>query len=200
MNDAAVARATDGVAVTSRPSVADWTINIDTGGTFTDGYVSAGDRSASVKVDTTPHDLAAGVSACLDAAAGVLGLSTQQLLRRTGVVRLSTTIGTNTLIARTGPRVGLLIGRAARAASGEFPSGLPLKPDLVEQIADDPGPADERAVLDAVHSLLERGARIIVVALDHGQDLARRELAVREVIASDYPRHYLGAVPVVPSH
>jgi len=33
------------------------TIDIDTGGTFTDGVFVFGDRAASVQVPTTPHDL-----------------------------------------------------------------------------------------------------------------------------------------------
>ena len=33
------------------------TMSIDTGGTFTDGFVSDGARTAQVKVDTTPQDL-----------------------------------------------------------------------------------------------------------------------------------------------
>ena len=34
-----------------------FTIDIDTGGTFTDGFMTADDRDELVKVDTTPHDL-----------------------------------------------------------------------------------------------------------------------------------------------
>jgi N-methylhydantoinase A/oxoprolinase/acetone carboxylase beta subunit len=44
----------------SRPSVEGrrmYTVDIDTGGTMTDGLVSDGTTLVTVKVDTTPHDL-----------------------------------------------------------------------------------------------------------------------------------------------
>ena len=34
-----------------------FTVDIDVGGTLTDGLFSDGAKAASVKVDTTPHDL-----------------------------------------------------------------------------------------------------------------------------------------------
>ena len=39
-----------------------------------------------------------------------------------------------------------------------------------------------------------------MVALSDGPDLASREATVRTFIAAEYPRHYLGAVPILPSH
>ena len=55
-------------------------------------------------MDTTPHDLTEGILRCLDDAASQLGLDRPQLLRRVEVVRLSTTVGTNTLINRSGAK------------------------------------------------------------------------------------------------
>jgi hypothetical protein len=37
------------------------TIDLDTGGTFTDGYVSGARGAIRSKVDTTPHDLTEGI-------------------------------------------------------------------------------------------------------------------------------------------
>ena len=47
-----------------------FTIDIDTGGTFTDGYLrSSQDTVVTVKTETTPHNFAVGVLECLRAAA-----------------------------------------------------------------------------------------------------------------------------------
>ncbi len=177
-----------------------YTIELDTGGTFTDGYVSSGDRAIRAKVDTTPHDLTEGILACIDHAAAQLGLDRAGLLRRTEVVRLSTTIGTNTLINRSGAKVGLLVdGPIHDAVAARLPEKLPLAKSLIERVGTSSGSGGAETVA-ALRRLLEHGARIIVVALADGPDLAARERAVRAFIAAEYPRHYLGAVPIVPSH
>ena len=58
-----------------------FTMSIDTGGTFTDGFVSDGARTAQVKVDTTPHDLTIGFQACLEAGAAAVGHELTGFLR-----------------------------------------------------------------------------------------------------------------------
>ncbi|MGH7802905.1 MAG: hydantoinase/oxoprolinase N-terminal domain-containing protein, partial [Candidatus Binatia bacterium] len=177
-----------------------YTIELDTGGTFTDGYVSSDERTIRAKVDTTPHDLTEGILACIDHAAALLGLDRSGLLRRTEVVRLSTTIGTNTLINRTGAKVGLLVdGPMHDVVTAKLPERLPLSRSLIERVAASSADVGDETVA-ALRRLLEHGARIIVVALADGPDLAARERAVRGFIAAEYPRHYLGAVPIVPSH
>lgn len=185
-------------AVNLQPAT--WTIEIDTGGTFTDGYVTGGGRVVVAKTDTTPYDLADGVLACIDQAASQLGRTRPELLRATGVIRLSTTIATNTLINRTGPAVGLLAGASVLDAVGRLAPGTPLDPQLVAIVAEDGGEIDPALLQRSVRVLLEKGARVIVIALGGGGDLAERENAARAAIAVGYPRHYLGAVPVLPSH
>jgi N-methylhydantoinase A len=177
------------------------TIDLDTGGTFTDGFVSGASGSIRSKVDTTPHDLTEGILACLDDAASQLGLDRAQLLRRVEVVRLSTTVGTNTLINRSGAKVGLLLDAALRQAiAARLPERLPIAKTLIEAVPAASGADAEAATVAALRRLLERGARIVVVALCAGPDLASREASVRSFIAAEYPRHYLGAVPILPSH
>ncbi|MDQ1497199.1 MAG: acetophenone carboxylase [Actinomycetota bacterium] len=176
-------------------------IAIDTGGTFTDGYVTGPAGMAWTKVDTTPHDLSVGVLTCIEQAADVLGVDLRRLLRETGVIRVSTTVGTNTLINRDGAKVGLLVGSDLyKALLSGLPERLPVDRDLVRPVR--PGTPGEirHEVIEAVHALLEGGARIVVIALDSGPDLAERELALRDLVAAEYPRHYLGAVPMLSSH
>ncbi|PWJ54378.1 acetophenone carboxylase [Quadrisphaera granulorum] len=182
---------------TTPSDISGCTIEIDTGGTFTDGYVTAGDRVVTAKVDTTPYDLSTGVLACIDRAAERLGVTRADLLRATDAFRLSTTVGTNTLINRSGPAVGLLLSQGTEHVVDELSPNLPLSRDLVAGVAD---AADRATTQAAVRRLLERGARVLVIALLGGPDLAGRESAVRGLIAESYPRHYLGAVPVLPSH
>lgn len=178
---------------------AGYTIEIDTGGTFTDGYVSnAEDVVVTAKSDTTPFDLTTGVIACIDEAATRLGLDRVGLLRATTTVRLSTTIGTNTLINRNGPEIGLLVGDGSRMAVDTLSQSLPLDRELIAEVPE--GTVDEAAVQDAVRGLLERGARVLVIALTGGPRLADREAKIRNAVALAYPRHYLGAVPVLPSN
>ena len=50
-----------------------YTVDIDTGGTMTDGLVWDGTTMATVKVDTTPHDLTVSFRELLSEAARQLG-------------------------------------------------------------------------------------------------------------------------------
>lgn len=173
------------------------TINIDTGGTFTDGFFTHGEVQASVKVDTTPHDLTECLARCVDEGAGALGFpDTQALLRETDVFRFSSTIGTNTLIQQRGPRVGLLVDKgAANTLYGQGESSLyefVLRKDLVAEIKD---ATDGAEVRDAVRRLLVGGARLLVVSFAGSDTDPSRERSVKQIVQQDYPRHYLGSVP-----
>ena len=75
-----------------------YTIDIDTGGTFTDGFFVYGDRVETVKVPTTPHDLTLCFLECIKGGARAFGLTVEGLLYETDIIRFSNTIGTNTRI------------------------------------------------------------------------------------------------------
>jgi len=173
------------------------TVNIDTGGTFTDGYFTRGDAAFRVKVDTTPHDLTECLANCVAEGAKLLGYpGVQALLVDTDVFRFSSTIGTNSIIQRTGPRIGLLVSPgAARTLYGEAPSSLfdsLIREDLVAEVAD---PFDADEVRAAARRLLVGGARILVASLAGSEDDATGEEAIKKLVTTEYPRHYLGAVP-----
>ena len=177
-----------------------FTIDIDTGGTFTDCYVEGGGQVVLSKSDTTPHDLSQGVLDCIDRAAAALGMERSALLWQSAAIRLSTTIATNTFINKSGAKVGLLLGESLADRLGEMGRDVPLDMDRVAAIPETAGERETKAVRMATRTLLERGARVLVIALGGGGDLREREKRVREIIAADYPRHYLGAVPTLPSH
>ena len=86
-----------------------FTIDIDNGGTFTDGFFTSDGRIEWVKVDTTPHDLTVCFLKCIEEGAERFGVPVRQMLRETEVIRFSTTHATNTLLQKSGPRLGLIL-------------------------------------------------------------------------------------------
>ncbi len=183
-----------------------FSIDIDTGGTFTDGFFLSGDRSASVKVPTTPHDLTECFLKCIEAGAARLGLLVEDLLYQTEIIRFSNTIGTNTIIQRDGAKVGLLLsrGHGENAPCQELGGKAPLvAPDMVREIGGEIGPdgavvsepqADE--VLAQAQELIDAGARCLVLALAGSDRNPANERLARRFIKELYPRDFLGSVPV----
>lgn len=179
-----------------------YTIDIDTGGTFTDGFFShERDGARAVKVRTTPHDLTVCFLELVASGAGAYGVATDTLLYETDIVRFSSTIGTNTIIQRDGSKIGLLVNRgAAGLAPTSDPDGkTPLvHPEMVREIevnGADNG-CDAAAVMAAAQDLIDQGARALVVALAGSEHDPAAERAVREVIKNEYPRDFLGSIPV----
>ncbi|MCJ7520753.1 MAG: hypothetical protein MUP21_00785 [Dehalococcoidia bacterium] len=161
----------------------DFTIDIDTGGSFTDGFLTAGDRVEQVKVDTTPHDLTVCFLNCITEGANRLGISVGKLLSRTAVIRYSTTIGTNCLLQRNGPKLGLIVTEGyadtlyAPPHDGDVPQAAKvlaeivspvMRVEVVEEI-DGSGeivqPLDEEGVRQSVEYLLDSGALSMVISL-----------------------------------
>jgi N-methylhydantoinase A/acetophenone carboxylase len=182
------------------------TIDIDTGGTFTDGFFVTDGQATTIKVPTTPHDLSICFHECIKAGAGRLGLDPTELLYRTDLVRFSNTIGTNTIIQRNGSKIGLLV-----TAGGEdidmihdASGGEPLVfPDMVlglDEEMTDRGEVvrspDEADILASAQKLIDRGARCLVVALANADLNPDNERLVRRVVKREYPRDYLGSVAI----
>jgi len=185
-----------------------FTINVDTGGTFTDGLFVLGDQIEGVKVDTTPHDLTVGFTHCLEEGARRLGFKTpKDLLRETGTIRLSTTIARNTMTQGTGPKLGLIVSKGLEDSFYEEIVSAPLETILskdmiggIEEEIDSSGKVirdvNEEDVIEAVRSLLMRGARSIVVSLSNSYVNPVHEGRVKEIIEREYPKYYLGGIPV----
>ncbi|MFV1998531.1 MAG: hydantoinase/oxoprolinase family protein [Acidiferrobacterales bacterium] len=183
-----------------------YTIDIDTGGTFTDGFFVCDGEIKTVKVATTPHDLTICFLECIKAGAEAFAVTAQDLLYNTDIVRFSNTIGTNTIIQRDGSKVGLIVTRgtedifSAKADDGDSPlihANMVMGIDeaittggIVEQVPD-AGP-----VLTTAQKLIDQGARCLVVALANAEINPANEGAVRRIIKAEYPRDYLGSVPV----
>jgi N-methylhydantoinase A/acetophenone carboxylase len=188
-----------------------YTIDIDTGGTFTDGYVCGDGREVSIKVDTTPHDLTTCFYSCIEEGAKRLGIPMPTLLDQTRVIRFSSTIATNTAVQLNGPKLGVIVTSGAEVTlysdKGSNPLQAFVSPKLVMGIdegVDSAGdlvrPPNEEDVDEKVRFLLENGSRMLVISLRNAHLNPANELTVRRFINAAYPRHYLGAVPLLVSH
>ena len=106
----AAAHAAPAAVGAARTRARPYTVDIDIGGTLTDGLFSDGTTVTPVKVDTTPHDFTVCFFECLKEGARQLGFDDlTALLAQVAVIRWSATIATNIIAERKGPRIGLLV-------------------------------------------------------------------------------------------
>jgi len=200
-------------------------IGVDVGGTFTDFCAIAEDGQLRVaKTPTTHYDLTVGFMKGLKLLARAGGGDLRELLAHTESIRYATTVGTNALIERTGPKLGLIttagfedtifIGRARSWADGGpvdanrnlarivKPEPL-IAPDMVVGVRarmDCNGtvvaPLDRADVLEQLQTLVDRGAMGFVVCLLWSFVNPEHEREVKRIIEAEYPEDYLGALPV----
>ncbi|MBL6749858.1 MAG: hydantoinase/oxoprolinase family protein [Nevskia sp.] len=182
-------------------------INVDNGGTLTDLCVIDGDRVYRTKTITTPYDLAKCLFEGLrKASRAIYGKEDlQALLLATEYIRYSTTQGTNALVERKGPRLGVILGGSLSAAGLQADAQQQsLYAALVGERAQvlDAGLAEEAletAAVRAVNALASAGANRIVVAFGGaGRDSA--ETRLKRVLLRKFPPHLLGAIPILYSH
>ena len=74
------------------------TIDVDTGGTFTDGVFRYDGDVVTTKVDTTPHNPVRCFVECIESGARLLGRDVSEMLGNTNIIRYSTTAATNAII------------------------------------------------------------------------------------------------------
>ncbi len=175
-----------------------FTVDVDIGGTLTDGLFTDGVRAEVVKVDTTPHDFTVCFFESLREGARRFGYDDlEAFLREVDVIRWSSTIATNVVAERKGPRVGLLLSPGAgKTLYGFDPSpaiGFLVETDHVTELKE----LTEDAVLSAVRGLLERGVRRICISLAGAFEDPSAERQAKRWIESRFPDHYLGSVPVL---
>jgi N-methylhydantoinase A len=177
-----------------------YTVDIDVGGTLTDGLFSDGKTAIPVKVDTTPHDLTVCFRDCLTEGARRFGFDDlTEFLNQVDLIRWSTTITSNALAQRAGPKLGLLVSEGHQhdlyARDGSNPVlGTLIAPENVIGLS---RPVEPKTVLLAVKTLLENGVRRICISLDGSFQDASDEKATKRAIEARYPDHFLGTVPVL---
>ncbi|MFW2003734.1 hydantoinase/oxoprolinase family protein [Acinetobacter baumannii] len=203
-------------------------VSVDIGGTFTDTFVVWNDQYVEGKSLTTHHNLALGFNDSLGDACKQLNIEPAQLLSEVDSVRYSTTLGTNALIERKGPRIGALVttgfkstiplSRARGYGEGlsepeqmDIPNAqrpepivpIPMIREVRERI-DYLGNAfwelDEDDVRLRIRELVDAGAEALVVVFTNSVVNPAHELRVREIFLEEYPAHLLGAIPMLLSH
>ena len=177
-----------------------WTVDIDVGGTLTDGLFSGGDKVVSVKVDTTPHDLTVCLFDCLAQGAEKLGFAdTASLLEDVDLIRWSTTITSNVLAELRGPRIGLMVseGHQANLYGNGTESAVLNRLVSSRDVIGLNAASNETAIMNAARLLLEVGVRRICISLEDSNRHPERELSWKRTIDQQYPDHFLGSVPVL---
>ncbi len=203
-------------------------VSVDIGGTFTDCFLAYDGKYIEAKALTTHHNLASGFMEALENACGEINLGINDVLSSVDAVRYATTLGTNALIERNGPRVGVVttagfestvpLMRArgygdglSHAEQTDLPGAdrpVPLVPISmivgIEERVDYKGTAnlsvDEDNVREQVRKLVDGGCQAFVVALVNAVVNPAHEKEVERIILSEYPTHMLGAIPIVLSH
>ena len=176
-----------------------YSVDIDVGGTLTDGLFSDGTQRVCAKVDSTPHDLTVCLFDCLTKGAAQLGypdLST--FLEHVDLLRWSTTLTSNVLAELRGPKIGLIVSKGhERDLYGSLNPSPILNRIVSEQNVIGIENTHDARVLTVVHSLLEQGVRRICISLGGALQNPRREQQIKQLIDEQYPDHYLGSVPVL---
>lgn len=180
-------------------------INIDNGGTLTDVCIMSDDAVRKTKVLTTPYDLSKCFFEGLQKASEVVygDADVKRLLEEVDLIRYSTTQGTNAICERKGPKLGLILDsgatglpQALRAQDGEVYDALVGdRVGFVDSAALD-APDGDVEVVRVINRLAAMGANRLVVAFS-GAGFDAAEDKVRKIVLRKYPRHLLGAVPVL---
>jgi len=176
-------------------------INIDNGGTLTDIVVGSGTSFTFTKTLTTPVDLSQCLfDAMTKASTQLFGeANLAELLHSTRHIRYSSTQGTNALVERKGPLIGLitddpdLVGnlRTAQKSADLFDDLIGSRVAVVSSA----GSAAElaRELVSEINRLTTAGAERLVVA---ASSLEREHLYKRTML-KNFPRHLLGSVPIL---
>ncbi len=195
-------------------------IGVDTGGTFTDGFVADHlGRLSSAKSPSTPPEFSVGVLNVIDELAKSLGVTTQDFLRETSYIMHGTTSTLNALITGDVCKVGFITTRghadsiSIMNVEGRYAG---LDPDQIQNIAGTNKPAplvprdlivelderidykgavivplDEEGIRAATRHLVSQGVEAIAVSFLWSFRNPMHELRVREIIAEQAPSLYV---------
>lgn len=203
-------------------------ISVDIGGTFTDCCLVWDGRIVEAKAPTTHYNLSEGFMKAMGNAAEQLGVTVREIMSTVDSVRYGTTLGTNALLERSGPSLGLIttsgfedvviLGRGRQYGEGLTDH---KKADIPG--ADRPSPIIPRSSIVGVHeridyrgdvvydisrdeirekvqTLVDKGVRGFVVCFINAVMNPVHEKIVEEVIQEEYPTNFLGSFPVILSH
>ena len=175
-----------------------FTVDIDTGGTFTDGLFTNGKEIKRVKVDTTPHDITIAWLNAMQEGASAFGFADLEgFLEQVDIVRWSNTTATNILAEKKGPKLGIFVTEGYRESLYSDGKRSPvfghlLEEENVETVA---FPLDANTLVVQLKRLLEKGVRRICISLKDGFKNLQSEMEIKGLFEEQYPDHYLGNVP-----
>jgi N-methylhydantoinase A len=203
-------------------------ISVDIGGTFTDCFFVWDETYIEAKALTTHHNLALGFNEALDLACSRAGLDRATVLSEVDSVRYATTLGTNALIERKGPKVAAIVTHGFEdtiplSRGRGYGEGLGYEMQQNLPAAERPEPLVHRALIRSVkerinsagkvvaslqdddvravvRELVDAGAEAIVVSLTNATENPEHELRIQEIILDEFPAHELGAIPVLLGH
>jgi len=180
-------------------------LGVDTGGTFTDVVLfdEATESVYTTKTSSTPADFARGVLNGIDK---ILD-ETDTDSRTVEFLNHGTTVGTNAILEKDLPRLGLVTNEGLRDV---LEIGDQTRPELYNLFIDKPpalvprnrrkgvpgridssgeelDPFDEEAASAAVDELVEEDVEGIVVSMMFSYLNSAHEEAVRDVVAEEYP-------------
>ena len=179
-----------------------YSVDIDTGGTMTDTLVTGGGTPVLIKVESTPHDVTVSFLQSLEAAAKVLEFADlTSFLDHVQLIRWCSTLTSNVLAQRTGPKLGLLVssGPETDLYASDPAHTAQVIPSLVrpDHITGLPETADRAAIIGILKRLIDQGIRRINVSLKGAFPDGRRVQEVLTLISEQFPDHYLGSVPAL---
>jgi N-methylhydantoinase A len=158
-------------------------VGIDIGGTFTDCAVVTEEGSVVTgKVPSTPRNLAEGFFGSARTAANALGLDLSDFLQQTLSLKHGATVGINTLVSRSGAKVGLLAtkghGDAIMIMNGAGRSaGVPIDRLLHVPATDKPYPLVPRQLIREIAERVDSEGQVVAPL-----DEAEVERAVGELV------------------
>lgn len=177
-------------------------INIDNGGTLTDFCALDGERLLFTKTLTTPHDLSTcffeGLNRLSELSYGEQDVA--RLLQETDYIRYSTTQGTNALVERRGPRLGLIVDSKQASEKLRASEQTALLDTIVGErihtldLSLDPEVIDTN-LTRSINELGASGANRIVVSFDV-EHAAAAERSIERIVLRRYPSHLLGSLPI----
>jgi N-methylhydantoinase A/oxoprolinase/acetone carboxylase beta subunit len=176
-----------------------YSVDIDVGGTLTDGIFRDSTRLVCAKVDSTPHDLTVCLFDCLTQGATHLGFADLAgFLEQVELLRWSTTLTSNVLAELRGPKIGLIVSKGHEQDLYGKQRSSPAVNRIVDQknVLGIAG-SDGSEILAAVRSLLGSGVRRICISLQGALQNSEEERRIKRAIDEQYPDHYLGSVPVL---
>jgi N-methylhydantoinase A len=166
-----------------------YVIGVDTGGTFTDGFVAHDNgRLASAKSPSTPPDFSQGFLNVIDELACELGITTAKLLRETRYIVHGTTSTLNAVVTGDVAKVGFLTTRGHADSismmnlEGRYAG---LGPDEIQNMArtNKPDPLVPRDRVFEIDERIDYKGAVIVTLDEVGLRSAVKELIAMEVEA-----------------